>query len=490
VKILLTGATGYIGKRLLPVLIESGHEVVCCVRNKNRFPFNHLLSNRVTLIEADFLNKETLTTIPKDIQGAYYLVHSMSSGSSDFDQLETKSAEIFKACMNETNVEHVVYLSGIVNDKNLSRHLASRKNVESILASGKYNFTTLRAGIIIGSGSASFEIIRDLVEKLPVMVAPKWIRTRSQPIAIRDIIGFLEKTLLNKATYNASFDIGGPDILTYKQMLLQYAEIRKLKRLIITVPVLTPRLSSYWLYFVTSTSYSLAVKLVDSMKVEVVCKDNNLAELLNTKPLTYREAVRSAFQKIEQNAIVSSWKDSLVSGRLNTDLSQYVEVPVNGCFKDRKELRIEDKEAVLSNIWSIGGETGWYYADYLWKVRGFIDKLFGGVGLRRGRTSRKEINAGDTLDFWRVLLADKVQRRLLLFAEMRLPGEAWLEFKIEGNTLIQEATFRPSGVYGRLYWYMLVPFHFFIFNGMIKNLAKTQTPYPTPNSLPLPHNQS
>jgi hypothetical protein len=302
------------------------------------------------------------------------------------------------------------------------------------------------------------------------------------------VVQFLEKTLFNKETYNATYDIGGPDVLTYKQMLLQYAEIRKLKRWIITVPVLTPRLSSYWLYFVTSTTYSLAVKLVDSMKVEVICRDNKLADLLNISPLTYQEAVKSAFQKIEQNAIVSSWKDSLISGRLDTDLSQYVEVPVNGCFKDRKELNITDREAVLSNIWSIGGDTGWYYADYLWKVRGFIDKLFGGVGLRRGRTSRKEINAGDTLDFWRVLLADKAQSRLLLFAEMKLPGEAWLEFKIVDNTLIQEATFRPSGVSGRLYWYMLVPFHYFIFNGMIRNLAKIPMQKTiSPPSLPLSH---
>jgi uncharacterized protein YbjT (DUF2867 family) len=481
VKILLTGATGYIGKRLLPILIENGHEIVCCVRDKNRFPFNHLLSEKVTLVEVDFLKKESLNAVPKDINGAYYLVHSMSSGSNDFDELETRSAEHFKECMNATKVEHVVYLSGIVNDQNLSKHLASRKNVEKVLASGKYNFTTLRAGIIIGSGSASFEIIRDLVEKLPVMIAPKWIRTKSQPIAIRDVIQLLERALFNKQTYNNSFDIGGPDILTYKQMLQQYAEIRKLKRLIITVPVLTPRLSSYWLYFVTSTTYSLAVKLVDSMKVEVVCSNNHLAQILHIQPLTYREAVRSAFQKVEQNAIISSWKDSLVSGRLNTNLSQYIEIPVNGCFKDRKEMKIKDKEAVLTNIWSIGGDTGWYYADYLWKVRGFIDKLFGGVGLRRGRTSRREIYTGDTLDFWRVLLADKAQCRLLLFAEMKLPGEAWLEFKIVGDTLIQEATFRPSGVNGRLYWYALLPFHYFIFNGMIKNLAEINASHTLPN---------
>lgn len=468
-KILLTGATGYIGKRLLPVLVEKGYEVVCCVRDKNRFTAGH----QVQVVEADFLKEETLSNIPADIDGAYYLVHSMSSGSDNFDQFETLSAQNFRDYMNKTRVQHVVYLSGIVNDKSLSRHLASRKNVESILASGTYCFTTLRAGIIIGSGSASFEIVRDLVEKLPVMVAPKWIRTRSQPIAIRDVISFLEKTMFHPHTYNASFDIGGPDILTYKQMLLQYAAIRRLKRLIITVPVLTPRLSSYWLYFVTSTTYSLAVKLVDSMRVEVICSDNKLAEILGIQPMNYKKAVSSAFEKIEQNAIVSSWKDSLVSGRFTSSLSQYVQIPVNGCFKDRKERKIKNRQAVLESIWSLGGDAGWRYANYLWKVRGFIDKLFGGVGLRRGRTSVKEINAGDTLDFWRVLLADKEAGRLLLFAEMKLPGEAWLEFKIENHTLIQEATFRPWGVSGRLYWYVLQPFHFFIFRGMITNLAKT-----------------
>ena len=471
-KILLTGVTGYIGKRLLPVLVEGGHEVVCCVRDRTRLNISRELAARVQVVEADFLAPDTMTSIPKDIDGAYYLVHSMSSHSGDFEDMERISAENFRNCMNATNVRHVIYLSGIINDRNLSKHLASRKQVEDILDSGSYALTTLRAGIIIGSGSASFEIIRDLVEKLPVMIAPKWLKTQSQPIAIRDVISFLEKSLLNEQTYNRNFDIGGPDILTYREMLMQYARVRGLRRIIFSVPVLTPKLSSYWLFFVTSTSYSLAVKLVDSMKVDVTCRDNRLAELLGITPISYPKAVSLAFEKIEQNTILSSWKDSLISGRFRTGLSQHVQVPVNGCFKDRKERPVIDRDIVLSRIWSIGGDTGWYYADSLWGIRGFLDKLFGGVGLRRGRTSADDINTGETLDFWRVLLADKNEGRLLLFAEMRLPGEAWLEFRIENDRLIQEATFRPRGVWGRLYWYLVLPFHYFIFNGMIRHIAR------------------
>lgn len=471
-KILLTGATGYIGKRLLPVLVENGHQVVCCVRDKGRFAIPELHHDQVSVIEIDFLNPDSLDEIPEDIDGAYYLIHSMSSNSRNFAQLEDQSAENFRNRMNKTYVKHIVYLSGIINDQNLSKHLASRKNVEDILKSGTYNFTTLRAGIIIGSGSASFEIIRDLTEKLPVMITPRWLQTKSQPIGIRDVITMLEKVLFNEKTFAASFDIGGPDVLTYKQMLLQYAEIRKLKRYIITLPVLTPRLSSYWLYFVTSTTFSLATKLVDSMKVEVVCHDNRLATLLNMRPMSYHDAIAAAFTKIEQNAIISSWKDSLISGRINTKLSQYVQVPVDGCFKDIKTFRYRNRVDTQSRIWAIGGHTGWYYATWLWQLRGYFDKLAGGVGMRRGRTSGIDINAGDTLDFWRVLLADKKQGRLLLFAEMKLPGEAWLEFKIEGECLTQTATFRPKGLYGRLYWYLSLPFHFFIFKGMITAITK------------------
>jgi hypothetical protein len=349
--------------------------------------------------------------------------------------------------------------------------LNSRKTVEEELAKGSYALTTLRAGIIIGSGSASFEIIRDLVEKLPVMIAPKWLKTKCQPIGITDVIQFLTGVLDKKECFNKSYDIAGDQVLSYKEMLLEFAAVRGLKRYIWTVPVMTPRLSSYWLYFVTSTSYHLATSLVDSMKVEVVAQKSNINELLGIRPLSYRESIERAFKRIEQNAIVSSWKDSTVSGRLDYKISDYIKVPQYGCFKDIRSRRVRDLSATLEKIWSIGGETGWYYGNWLWQIRGFLDKLAGGVGLRRGRTNLTHIQAGDTLDFWRVLYADKEEGRLLLFAEMKLPGEAWLEFRIQGNELFQTATFRPKGVLGRLYWFSVLPFHGFIFKGMLKELA-------------------
>ena len=272
--------------------------------------------------------------------------------------------------------------------------------------------------------------------------------------------------------YNQSFDVFGPGVLTYKQMMMQFSEVRQLKRYIYSVPVMTPKLSSYWLYFITATSYKLAISLVDSMKVEVIGKPSNINEILEVNPINYKEAVRKAFMNIEQNSIVSSWKDSFVSGRFNKKLSQYIGVPEYGCFKDIKKRRVNNEKKTLERIWSIGGENGWYYADYLWKIRGFIDKISGGIGLRRGRTHPTELNPGDALDFWRVLYANKEEKRLLLFAEMRLPGEAWLEFKIENKQLIQRAVFRPKGLLGRIYWFTVLPFHGLIFNGMINQLVK------------------
>ena len=471
-KILLTGANGYIGMRLLPQLLEMGHEVVCAVRNEARLSVDKEIREKIEVIEVDFLEKPKQDVVPKDIDAAYFLIHSMSSSTQDFDDMEAKTAENFNMYVAETQIRQVIYLSGIVNDENLSKHLKSRKNVEDILYQGKFKLTVLRAGIIVGSGSSSFEIIRDLCEKLPVMITPKWVLTKTQPIAIRDVIAFLTGVLGNESTYNDSFDIAGPNVLTYKEMLHKYAEVRGFKNWIWTVPVMTPKLSSYWLYFVTSTSYKLALNLVDSMKIEVIAKDTRLQDILNIKPHTYKEAIDLAFKKIEQNLVVSSWKDSMISGRFLDNLEKHIQVPKYGVLKDYKQIKVTNPDEVLERIWSIGGETGWYYGNWLWKIRGIMDKLSGGVGLRRGRTHPDRIYAGDALDFWRVLLADKNAKRLLLFAEMKLPGEAWLEFKIdENNILHQTATFRPRGLRGRLYWYSIVPFHYFIFGGMIKNLA-------------------
>ena len=471
-KILLTGSTGYIAQRLLPVLIDNGNEVICCVRDRARFDSGKYRSPSLSVLEVDFLKPETFKNFPSDIDAAYYLIHSMATSTGDFEKKEETSAINFRNCIQQTKARQVIYLSGIVNEKILSKHLTSRSNVERILGSGSYTLTTLRAGIIIGSGSASFEIIRDLVEKLPVMIAPKWLNTKSQPIAVRNVIEFISGVLLNETTFNKSYDIGGPDILTYKQMLLRFAKVRGLKRHIGIVPLMTPKLSSYWLYFITSTSYSLAQNLVDSMKIEVICKDNSLKDLLRITPVSYEDAIREAFNKIELNQVPSSWKDALTSNTLNDGISRYAEVPVHGCFLDYRQQPVGDSEKAINMIWSIGGKNGWYYADWLWGIRGFIDKLFGGVGLRRGRKNQTEIYPGEALDFWRVLIADKGEKRLLLFAEMKLPGEAWLEFRIDNkNVLHQTATFRPLGLLGRLYWYSVLPFHGLIFRGMLRNIA-------------------
>lgn len=293
-KILLTGATGYIGKRLLPVLIEAGHKVVCCVRDRNRFDSTQYPKEFIEVIDVDFLKPKTLSKIPGDIDGAYYLIHSMAV-DNNFQNLELQSANNFQQSLSKTSVKHVIYLSGIANEKSLSYHLKSRQNVEFELAKGSYNFTTLRAGIIIGSGSASFEIIRDLVEKLPIMIAPKWLNTKSQPIGIRDVIKMLMNSLFNVHTFNKNFDIGGPDVMSYKEILLGFAKIRGLKRWIITVPVMTPKISSYWLFFITSISYKLAVALVNSMKVEVVCRESNINEILSVSPAGYSESLKRTF---------------------------------------------------------------------------------------------------------------------------------------------------------------------------------------------------
>jgi len=478
-KILLTGATGYIGMRLLPVLIEAGHHVIACTRDKSRFQEMDSWKGQVEILEVDLLEEVKPNLFPQDIDIAYYLVHSMSASIGDFEDKESLSAQHFKSYMDDTNAKQIIYLTGIVTeDEDLSPHLKSRLNVEEILNTCKAPLTALRAGIIVGSGSASFEIIRDLVEKLPIMITPKWLNSKCQPIAIRNVIQYLTGVIMREDCLGKNFDISSGETLTYKEILMGYAKSRNLKRYITTVPIMTPRLSSYWLYFVTSTSYPLAVNLVNSMKVNVIARDQKLKKMLGIESIPFLEAVEMAFQRIEQNMVVSSWKDSFVSSLDRRTLEENIEVPQFGCFRDKRQCSIVASEVprVLDNIWSIGGERGWYYGNFLWKIRGYMDKVAGGVGLRRGRTRQNEIYAGDALDFWRVLVADPEKKRLLLYAEMILPGDAWLEFKIvEENgkhILKQTATFRPEGVIGRLYWYSVLPFHFFVFDGMMKNLVK------------------
>ncbi|MGB3183874.1 MAG: SDR family oxidoreductase [Cyclobacteriaceae bacterium] len=479
-KILITGANGYIGRRLLPLLVKEGHEVICGVRDKRRIELEESIEDKITYFEGDFLRKETLKDFPKDIDVAYYLIHSMGHSHRDFKKMEETSATNFVQCVENSSCQQIIYLSGIVNDDKLSTHLQSRKQVEDILRRSKVPSTILRAAIIIGSGSASFEIIRDLVEKLPVMIAPRWLKTKCQPIAVRNVMQYLKGVLMKEQAFDRIFDIGGPDILTYKEMLLRFAKVRKFRRWIITVPVLSPRLSSMWLYFVTSTSFNLARSLVDSMRNEVIVKNKGIEQIVTVELFTYEEAVQLAFDRISQNEVVSSWKDALASSRININLLEFVKVPTHGCYKDDRSKSFDKPiEQVLHNIWSIGGETGWYYWGFLWKVRGMLDLLVGGVGLRRGRRSQYNLVPGDALDFWRVLVADKREGRLLLYAEMKLPGEAWLEWKLgkdkEGNNCLQQtATFRPEGLLGRLYWYSVFPFHHFIFEGMLTRIINLE----------------
>ncbi|MCD4730793.1 MAG: SDR family oxidoreductase [Bacteroidales bacterium] len=475
--ILLTGATGYIGRRLLNVLLYQGHEVTCCVRNTKLFQQPEQGQGTVHVLETDFNEEISGTADIKPVDAAYYLIHSLARSTRGYAEHEKHTATNFRKLAEQLKCKQVVYLSGISNEKELSEHLTSRMAVEEILKTGDFATTILRAGIIVGSGSASFEIIRDLIEKLPVMVVPCLVNTKCQPIAVKNVIQYLTGVLGNPETFHKTFDIGGPDILTYKQMMLDFASVRNLKRRIYTIPIMTPRLSLYWLYFVTATNYTLAVNLVKSMKVEVVCKEERLQQILQLELISYKEAVRRAFGQIKQNMVVSSWIDAISSSSTNSDISAFIRLPEHGCLIDQiSKPLIAPQEQVLRKICSIGGDNGWYYASALWTLRGFMDKLVGGVGLRRGRKNQTTIFAGDALDFWRVLVADKEKQRLLLFAEMKLPGEAWLEFRIETRggapVLLPTATFRPRGITGRLYWYLIRPFNYFVFNGMAKAIAR------------------
>jgi len=349
-RVLLTGVTGYVGKRLLPVLLEKGHDVICCVREKNRLTIHKNLLKKVEILEIDFLKNPILDNFPKNIDAAYYLIHSMSTSSEKFDALESKAANNFKTYLESTSVKQVMYLSGISNEDKLSKHLNSRKKVEDILKSDKYLMTVLRAGIIVGSGSASFEMIRDIVEKLPVLITPKWVLTKAQPIAISDVITYLNGVLFHDRCYNQTFDIGGPEILTYKEMMLQYAQIRKLKRKLYSTSLISPKVSSYWLFFITSVSYRLAKSLADSMKTEVICENNELEKILKVNPITYEKAIKNAFIKIKQNLVLSSWKDSIISSSLGLSLSDFIEVPNFGCYKNDKSIKVNDAKKLCTTF--------------------------------------------------------------------------------------------------------------------------------------------
>ncbi|MBK8711148.1 MAG: SDR family oxidoreductase [Niastella sp.] len=478
-RILLTGANGYIGMRILPVLVEAGHEVTCVVRDTKRFKPTKSILEKVQIIEYDFLYPENAIQHfkNKEFDAAYYLIHSLGDTTTTLKEYELRSIGCFVLVATLTKVKQIIYLGGISNEENLSKHLYARKVVKDVIMQSGIPYTIFEAGIIVGSGSISFEIIRDLTEKLPVMIVPRWLNSKCQPIAIRNVINYLHLCLSNENAFSRTFEIGGPDVLTYKQMILQFAAVRGYKRYILSLPVPFPGLSAYWLYLTTSANITIARQLVHSMKNDVICKEFSIREIIPQQLIPYKEAIEMAFERIAQNMVVSSWTDSASSSLNRLDVNEHIEVPVNGCYQDRKWTEIDrDKiKEVADRFFGIGGEQGWYYADKLWRIRGILDKLVGGVGLSRGRRSKIDIEAGDTIDFWRVILADRKNYRLLLFAEMKLPGEAWLEFAIIQNEsrciLKQTATFRPKGIMGRNYWYSMLPFHYFIFRNMLKRIA-------------------
>ena len=472
-KVAVTGATGYIGGRLVPRLLAEGHEVVCLARNPAKLE-GRSWSDQVTAIEADVLEPETLATALEGCEAAYYLVHSMGSADS-FQDTDRIAAGNFAAATEQAGVGRIIYLGGLgEEDDVLSAHLGSRHEVGRTLASGAVPVTELRAAVIIGSGSVSFEMLRYLTEVLPAMVTPSWVQTRCQPIAIRDVLAYLVKSLNEETPGHTVYEIGGPDILSYLEMMQAYARVAGLpKRLVVPVPVLTPRLSSLWIGLVTPLPVGVARPLVDSLRNEVIVRDPTGAEHFDVVPIPFEDAVERALEKSEDLRVATRWSDATTGPARPFE----GDPPWSGgtLFVDHQV--VESTAAAPDLFWAfsrIGGDVGYYGYEWAWELRGILDILVGGVGLRRGRRHPEQVRLEDTVDFWRVTDVEP-DRVLQLSAEMRLPGEAWLEWRVERgvgtNLLHQTAYFRPKGLTGRLYWYALLPFHRFIFTDMANRIV-------------------
>ena len=470
--ILVTGATGYVGGRLVPRLLEKGYKVRCLARDESR------LKDRwegVEVVQGDVLDKESLTNKFNGVETAYYLIHSMS-GDSEFSKTDIIAAENFAKAAEEQNVKRIIYLGGLgSSNEKLSKHLSSRVQTGETLRRFRVPVTEFRAGVIVGSGSLSFEMIRYLTERLTVMITPKWVNTKTQPIAIRDVLRYLIDALTIEKTKGEIIDIGGEDILTYKDLMSIYAEVRGLKRYFIKVPVLTPRLSSHWVGLVTPLPSRIAKPLVDGLKNELICESNKAKELFSIKTISYKEAVELALQRNLEGKTETIWFSSYSSGIKSKTTPVHL-TQKEGMIIEKREIIVNaSTELTFKAFTSIGGKNGWY-ANFLWAIRGYIDLLIGGVGMRRGRRSETELISGDPLDFWRVEAIEK-NKLLRLRAEMKLPGKAWLQFNVESiddnkSTLTQTAFFEPRGLWGLLYWYSIYPLHGMIFGGMIRSIKK------------------
>ena len=471
VRVLVTGATGYIGGRLVPRLVAAGHHVRCFARDSAR------LAGRfegVDVFEGDLFDRESVERALDGVDVAYYLVHSMSRSRGDFAKRDREGAAIFAEAAHAAGVKRIVYLGGLGEEgRGLSHHLRSRHEVGEVLRSKGVIVTEFRAAIIVGSGSASFEMLRYLTELLPVMIAPKWVETPCQPLAVRDILSYLTAELARDATSSTIYEVGGADVLSYREMMLRYAAVRGLRRKVIVVPFFTPRLSSGWVHFVTPIPSSIARPLIDGLRNAVVVRnDRARRDFPAIVPVGYDEAVRRALDRYTTVGPETTWFDAFDVRLLPNDFTGTAQ----GMLIDRRQAESHaSSHALFAVFTSLGGKRGWLYADFLWELRGVLDRLVGGFGTRRGRRSATDLRVGDAVDFWRVE-AYELDRMLRLRAEMRLPGRAWLQFEVVGDgearCLRQTAFFEPRGIFGYAYWYGVLPFHELIFGNMARLIAR------------------
>ncbi|MGW0784867.1 SDR family oxidoreductase [Streptomyces sp. NPDC002913] len=480
---LVTGATGYIGGRLVPELLDAGHRVRCLARTPEKLR-DHPWAGEAEVVKGDVTDAESVRTAMRDIDVAYYLVHALTSGSG-FEKTDREAARIFGEQARAAGIRRIVYLGGLtpadVPERDLSPHLRSRAEVGRILLESGVPATVLRAAVIIGSGSASFEMLRYLTERLPVMVTPSWVSTRIQPIAVRDVLRYLVGSAHMPAEVNRTFDIGGPDVMTYRDMMQKYAQVARLPhRLILPVPMLSPGLSSHWVGLVTPVPASIARPLAESLRYEVVCHEHDIAEHVPDgpgQPFSFDTALSLALQRIREARVTTRWSSASTPGIPSDPLPTDPDWAGGSLYTDVRELDVDaSPDALWRVVEGIGGDNGWYSFPLAWAVRGWMDRLAGGVGLRRGRRDAQRLRVGDSLDFWRV---EEIEpgRLLRLRAEMRLPGLAWLEMYAEQgkdgrSRYRQRAVFHPNGLLGHAYWWSVSPFHAVVFGGMARNIAQ------------------
>jgi uncharacterized protein YbjT (DUF2867 family) len=478
---LVTGATGYIGGRLVPRLMTAGYEVRCLTRDPRRLRDVPWAAD-VEIAQGDASDPESLEAAVRDVDVVYYLIHSIGSGSGSFEEKDRAAAQNVAAAAKTAGTKRIVYLGGLTpGGEKLSRHLRSRDEVGQILLDSGVPTTVLQAAVIIGSGGASFEMLRYLTERLPAMITPTWVHTRIQPIAVRDVLRYLVDAAALPADVSRRFDIGGPDVLTYEQMMQSYARVAGLRRrIIIGTPFLSPRLSSHWINIVTPVPRAIARPLIDSLRNEVVCKEHDIARWSPDPPdglIGVDEAIRLALQRIREAGVETRWSSATWPGAPSDPLPTDPDWAGGSLYVDLRERQID---AAPETIWrvveGIGGEHGWYSWPLAWAVRGWVDRLAGGVGLRRGRRDPNRLHVGESLDWWRV---EEIERGSLLRlrAEMKVPGAAWLELCLGSDpdgrpVLTQRAIFHPQGLAGHLYWWAVKPFHGIVFGGMLRNLEQ------------------